>query len=543
MSTQLPTMAEAIASMPYIEHIVGYDDRTADGAMLMKRYAPVFAANTVRMKAPSDFKIIDANLVRPLVRNADGTYTRPYINCAIEMQGLSPQAPDDKFGYVELDNRNYRRVLPFRYELDDDELTRAHALGFYEDKTFDEDLAKALRDQYFTTDVIVQAAYAYILEPKSDEPVPYFVLQGLEAPEKSTAVGRMAGREQGLHALLEQSFDLFEEADRDLTVQTTPSFGSQFGIGADYSKRALYIDRIRAEELGLDTSIDLASDYDVPRDQVSLVDELAAEQTEPEMTEDDKRMMSIVDEVAERNPDLVPDEVDENQIPYDVRDLGLPTDLETPTVMMPQVAEAVDKHYDSMAVPSDELAGDARTLTDEDIRQAEEEASKEEDEKERENQQILEEVVEAQQRDQEHDDMAHAVAHEVGGIDLDEPEVSDVLVEDNKPKSKPKLKATVEAVKKAQQHVAQASTKAKAKAKTADSQSVKAETSESVKAKESVRSEKAKTAKSQTQPALSSEDQAATAMAERLKARRAAKAKQEAKMKQTTPEKDAGPEF
>ena len=58
MSTQLPTMAEAIASMPYIEHIVGYDDRTADGAMLMKRYAPVFAANTVRMKAPSDFKII-----------------------------------------------------------------------------------------------------------------------------------------------------------------------------------------------------------------------------------------------------------------------------------------------------------------------------------------------------------------------------------------------------------------------------------------------------------------------------------------------------
>ena len=72
---------------------------------------------------------------------------------------------------------------------------------------------------------------------------------------------------------------------------------------------------------------------------------------------------------------------------------------------------------------------------------------------------------------------------------------------------------------------------------------MKAETSESVKAKESVRSEKAKTAKSQTQPALSSEDQAATAMAERLKARRAAKAKQEAKMKQTTPEKDAGPEF
>lgn len=293
----------------------------------------------------------------------------------------------------------------------------------------------------------------------------------------------------------------------------------------------------------MDTSIDLASDYDVPRDQVSLVDELAAEQTEPEMTEDDKRMMSIVDEVAERNPDLVPDEVDENQIPYDVRDLGLPTDLETPTVMMPQVAEAVDKHYDSMAVPSDELAGDARTLTDEDIRQAEEEASKDEDEKERQNQQILEEVIEAQQRDQEHDDVAHAVAHEVGGIDLDEPEVSEVLVEDNKPKSKPKLKATVEAVKKAQQHVAQASTKAKAKAKTADSQSVKAETSESVKAKESVRSEKAKTAKSQTQPALSSEDQAATAMAERLKARRAAKAKQEAKMKQTTPEKDAGPEF
>jgi len=44
-----------------------------------------------------------------------------------------------------------------------------------------------------------------------------------------------------------------------------------------------------------------------------------------------------------------------------------------------------------------------------------------------------------------------------------------------------------EAVKKAQQHVAQASTKAKAKAKTADSQSVKAETSESVKAKESVK--------------------------------------------------------
>lgn len=25
MSTQLPTMAEAIASMPYIEHIVGYE--------------------------------------------------------------------------------------------------------------------------------------------------------------------------------------------------------------------------------------------------------------------------------------------------------------------------------------------------------------------------------------------------------------------------------------------------------------------------------------------------------------------------------------
>lgn len=538
MSKQLPTMAEVIESMPFIEHIVGFDDRTADGAMLMKRYAPVFAANTVRMKAPSDFKVIDANLVRPMVRNADGTYTRPYINCSIEMQGLSPQAPDDKFGYVELNNR---RILPFRYELDDDELTRAHALGFYEDKTFDEDLSKALRDQYFTTDVIVQAAYAYILDPESNTPVPYFVLQGLEAPEKSTAVGRMTGREQGLHALIEQSFDLFEEADRDVTVRTAPSFGAQFGIGADYSKRALYIDRIRAEELGLDTSANLSSDYENPRESVSLVDELKAEPTEPELTEDDKRMMSIVDEVAERNPDLVPDEVDETQIPYDVRDLGLPTELETPTVMMPQVAEAVDKHYDSMAVSSDELVGDARALTDEDIRQAEEEASKEDDEKKRENQQILEEVVEAQQRDHEHEEMAHAVAHEVGGIDVDEPEVSEVLVEDDKSKSKPKLKATVEAVKKVQQQAVQASAKAKSKAKATDSQSVKAETSEV--AKTSVRSEKARQAKSQTQPALSSENQAATAMAERLKARKEAKAKQQAKMQQAKPEKDAGPEL
>lgn len=538
MSKQLPTMAEVIESMPFIEHIVGFDDRTADGAMLMKRYAPVFAANTVRMKAPSDFKVIDANLVRPMVRNADGTYTRPYINCSIEMQGLSPQAPDDKFGYVEL---NHRRILPFRYELDDAELTRAHALGFYEDKTFDEDLSKALRDQYFTTDVIVQAAYAYILDPERNIPVPYFVLQELEAPEKSTAVGRMTGREQGLHELIEQSFDLFEEADRDVTVRTAPSFGAQFGIGADYSKRALYIDRIRAEELGLDTSANLSSDYENPRESVSLVDELNAEPTEPELTEDDKRMMSIVDEVAERNPDLVPDEVDETQIPYDVRDLGLPTELETPTVMMPQVAEAVDKHYDSMAVSSDELVGDARALTDEDIRQAEEEASREEDEKDRENQQILEEVVEAQQRDHEHEEMAHAVAHEVGGIDVDEPEVSEVLVEDDKPKSKPKLKATVEAVKKVQQQAVQASAKAKSKAKAADSQSVKAETSEA--AKTSVRSEKARQAKSQTQPALSSENQAATAMAERLKARKEAKAKQQAKMQQAKPEKDAGPEL
>lgn len=538
MSKQLPTMAEVIESMPFIEHIVGFDDRTADGAMLMKRYAPVFAANTVRMKAPSDFKVIDANLVRPMVRNADGTYTRPYINCSIEMQGLSPQAPDDKFGYVEL---NHRRILPFRYELDDAELTRAHALGFYEDKTFDEDLSKALRDQYFTTDVIVQAAYAYILDPERNIPVPYFVLQELEAPEKSTAVGRMTGREQGLHELIEQSFDLFEEADRDVTVRTAPSFGAQFGIGADYSKRALYIDRIRAEELGLDTSANLSSDYENPRESVSLVDELNAEPTEPELTEDDKRMMSIVDEVAERNPDLVPDEVDETQIPYDVRDLGLPTELETPTVMMPQVAEAVDKHYDSMAVSSDELVGDARALTDEDIRQAEEEASREEDEKDRENQQILEEVVEAQQRDHEHEEMAHAVAHEVGGIDVDEPEVSEVLVEDNKPKSKPKLKATVEAVKKVQQQAIQASAKAKSKAKAADGQSAKAETSDA--AKTSVRSEKTHQAKSQTQPALSSENQAATAMAERLKARKEAKAKQQAKMQQARPEKDAGPEL
>ena len=538
MSKQLPTMAEVIESMPFIEHIVGFDDRTADGAMLMKRYAPVFAANTVRMKAPSDFKVIDANLVRPMVRNADGTYTRPYINCSIEMQGLSPQAPDDKFGYVEL---NHRRILPFRYELDDAELTRAHALGFYEDKTFDEDLSKALRDQYFTTDVIVQAAYAYILDPERNIPVPYFVLQELEAPEKSTAVGRMTGREQGLHELIEQSFDLFEEADRDVTVRTAPSFGAQFGIGADYSKRALYIDRIRAEELGLDTSANLSSDYENPRESVSLVDELNAEPTEPELTEDDKRMMSIVDEVAERNPDLVPDEVDETQIPYDVRDLGLPTELETPTVMMPQVAEAVDKHYDSMAVSSDELVGDARALTDEDIRQAEEEASREEDEKDRENQQILEEVVEAQQRDHEHEEMAHAVAHEVGGIDVDEPEVSEVLVEDNKPKSKPKLKATVEAVKKVQQQAIQASAKAKSKAKAADGQSAKAETSDV--AKTSVRSEKTHQAKSQTQPALSSENQAATAMAERLKARKEAKAKQQAKMQQARPEKDAGPEL
>ena len=538
MSKQLPTMAEVIESMPFIEHIVGFDDRTADGAMLMKRYAPVFAANTVRMKAPSDFKVIDANLVRPMVRNADGTYTRPYINCSIEMQGLSPQAPDDKFGYVEL---NHRRILPFRYELDDAELTRAHALGFYEDKTFDEDLSKALRGQYFTTDVIVQAAYAYILDPERNIPVPYFVLQELEAPEKSTAVGRMTGREQGLHELIEQSFDLFEEADRDVTVRTAPSFGAQFGIGADYSKRALYIDRIRAEELGLDASANLSSDYENPRESVSLVDELNAEPTEPELTEDDKRMMSIVDEVAERNPDLVPDEVDETQIPYDVRDLGLPTELQTPTVMMPQVAEAVDKHYDSMAVSSDELVGDARALTDEDIRQAEEEASKEDDEKKRENQQILEEVVEAQQRDHEHEEMAHAVAHEVGGIDVDEPEVSEVLVEDDKPKSKPKLKATVEAVKKVQQQAVQASAKAKSKAKATDSQSVKAETSEV--AKTSVRSEKARQAKSQTQPALSSENQAATAMAERLKARKEAKAKQQAKMQQAKPEKDAGPEL
>ena len=538
MSKQLPTMAEVIESMPFIEHIVGFDDRTADGAMLMKRYAPVFAANTVRMKAPSDFKVIDANLVRPMVRNADGTYTRPYINCSIEMQGLSPQAPDDKFGYVEL---NHRRILPFRYELDDAELTRAHALGFYEDKTFDEDLSKALRDQYFTTDVIVQAAYAYILDPERNIPVPYFVLQELEAPEKSTAVGRMTGREQGLHELIEQSFDLFEEADRDVTVRTAPSFGAQFGIGADYSKRALYIDRVRAEELGLDTSANLSSDYENPREPVSLVDELNAEPTAPELTEDDKRMMSIVDEVAERNPDLVPEEVDETQIPYDVRDLGLPTELETPTVMMPQVAEAVDKHYDSMAVSSDELVGDARALTDEDIRQAEEEASKEDDEKDREDQQILEEVVEAQQRDHEHEEMAHAVAHEVGGLDVDEPEVSEVLVEDDKPKSKPKLKATVEAVKKVQQQVVQASAKAKSKAKAADSQSVKAETSEV--AKTSVRSEKARQAKSQTQPVLSSENQAATAMAERLKARKEAKAKQQAKMQQVKPEKDAGPEL
>ena len=541
MSTQLPTMAEVIESMPFIEHIVGFDDRTPDGAMLMKRYAPVFAANTVRMKAPSDFKVLDANLVRPMVRNADGTYTRPYINCSVEMQGLSPQAPDDKFGYVELDNRNGSRILPFKYELDDAELTRAQTLGFYEDKTFDEDLSKALRDQYFTTDVIVQAAYAYVLEPGDDTPVPYFVLQGLEAPEKSTAIGRMTGRELGLHALIEQSFDLFEEADRDTTVRMTPSFGAQFGIGADYSKRALYIDRVRAEELGLDTNINLSSDYETPREPVSLVDELNVESTEPELTEDDKRMMSIVDEVAERNPDLVPEEVDETQIPYDVRDLGLPTDLETPTVMMSQVAEAIDKHYDSMAVSSDELAGDARVLTDDDIRQAEEEASKDEDEKKREDQQILEEVVDAQQRDQEHEDMAHAVAHEVGGIDLDEPEVSEVLVEDNKPKSKPKLKATVEAVKKAQQRAVQSSVTVKPKTKAADSQSAKVAVSETTKT--STRSEKVQPVKSQTQPALSSEDQAATAMAARLKARKEAKAKQQAKMQQVKPERDAGPEF
>ena len=272
----------------------GHHVHTQKGREILRTFGNVL--NMDQSRTDTEFQIKATKVRIPDQKDREGRIRRPYLDMDVEITGMIVDNDGQDTVRFAKDDRVRMR---YRYELDDYELQGLIARGFYRDRGFERDLAKALYNQPF-----VEATNSKVYSAKVNYEgvaVPYVLLDSFETLPVDYADNRNDGQNRrGFGLTLDEAMLTIDKADE--LLKTNSHLDRNFGFEEDdeyESTRAVALEQVLDHE-------DFAKDFEVDPSVVEepQVEEVVAEDSVEEPVTDNIEALSAGLELPDEAVDL-----------------------------------------------------------------------------------------------------------------------------------------------------------------------------------------------------------------------------------------------